>query len=229
MSPRSTKGSRSRGERGAAASTVWARRVGGPMVHGSTAGAGRRGRTAGQMRWTRPLNHGERRTASGTDRRHPASLTSLLLIRPSRSSPCSSTVVAPGLVLAGQPFDQGDDRWVEGWVTAAVRVGPLLGHQPTVPAQDRGRDTKRCPRSAVGRRWMSGLSLWGSRSRPGHVTWLTASSSDWVVAMLPTWQVVGAGRPTRRAHQVHHTDDKCGFGVAVGGQGFEFGSAPAAG
>jgi hypothetical protein len=35
-------------------------------------------------------------------------------------------LVAPGLVLAGQPLDQRDDRWVEGWATAAVRVRPLL-------------------------------------------------------------------------------------------------------
>ena len=28
---------------------------------------------------------------------------------------------------------------VEGWATGAVRVGPLLGHQAAVPAQDRGR------------------------------------------------------------------------------------------
>ena len=54
-------------------------------------------------------------------------------------------LVAPGLVLAGQPFDQRDDRWVEGWATAAVRVGPFLGHQAAVPAQDRGRGDQAVP------------------------------------------------------------------------------------
>ena len=48
-------------------------------------------------------------------------------------------LVAPGLVLAGHPLDQRDDRWVEGWATGAVRVGPLLGHQAAVPPHDRGR------------------------------------------------------------------------------------------
>ena len=33
----------------------------------------------------------------------------------------------------------GGDRVVEGWATAPVRVGPLSGHQPVVPLQDRGR------------------------------------------------------------------------------------------
>ena len=54
-------------------------------------------------------------------------------------------LVAPGLVLAGHPFDQRDDRWVEGWATGAVRVGPLLGHQATVPPQDRGRGDQAMP------------------------------------------------------------------------------------
>jgi hypothetical protein len=47
-------------------------------------------------------------------------------------------LVAPALVLTGQPFDQGSDGVVEGWATGAVRVGPLPCHQPAVPAQDRG-------------------------------------------------------------------------------------------
>ena len=32
---------------------------------------------------------------------------------------------------------QCSDRGVEGWATGAVWVGPLLGHQAAVPAQDR--------------------------------------------------------------------------------------------
>ena len=54
-------------------------------------------------------------------------------------------LVAPGLVLAGQPFDQRGDRWVEGWATASVRVGPLLGHQAPVPAKDCGRGDQAVP------------------------------------------------------------------------------------
>jgi hypothetical protein len=50
-----------------------------------------------------------------------------------------NALVAPGLVLAGHPFDQRDDRWVDRWATAAVRVGPLVGHHAAVPAQHRGR------------------------------------------------------------------------------------------
>jgi hypothetical protein len=48
-------------------------------------------------------------------------------------------LVAPARVLMGQPFDQRGDRVVDGWATATVRIGPLLGHQPAVPPQDRGR------------------------------------------------------------------------------------------
>jgi hypothetical protein len=48
-------------------------------------------------------------------------------------------LVAPGLVLAGHPLDQRGDRVVERWAPGAVRVGPLLGHQAALPAQDRGR------------------------------------------------------------------------------------------
>jgi hypothetical protein len=48
-------------------------------------------------------------------------------------------LVAPGRVLSGQLFDQRGDGVVEGWATGAVRVGPFVGHQVAVPAQDRGR------------------------------------------------------------------------------------------
>ena len=51
----------------------------------------------------------------------------------------AAALVSPGLVLAGHPCDQCGDRVVEGWATGAVRVGPLLGHQPTVPPQHGGR------------------------------------------------------------------------------------------
>jgi hypothetical protein len=47
--------------------------------------------------------------------------------------------VAPVSVLAGQVLDQRGDRLVERWAAGAVRVGPLLGHQAVVPAQERGR------------------------------------------------------------------------------------------
>ena len=54
-------------------------------------------------------------------------------------------LVAPGLVLAGHPFDQRDDHWVDGWAPGAARVGPLLGDQAAVPAQDRGRGDHAMP------------------------------------------------------------------------------------
>jgi hypothetical protein len=46
-------------------------------------------------------------------------------------------LVAPGLVLAGHPFDQRGDLRVDGWATGTVWVGPF--HQAAVPAQDCGR------------------------------------------------------------------------------------------
>jgi hypothetical protein len=49
------------------------------------------------------------------------------------------SLVAPGLVLSGHPFDQGGDRVVDGRAFGPVRVGPLLGDQAAVPPQDRGR------------------------------------------------------------------------------------------
>jgi hypothetical protein len=54
-------------------------------------------------------------------------------------------LVAPGLVLFGHPFDQSGDRLVDRWATGAVRVGPPLGDQPTVPPQDRGRGHQAMP------------------------------------------------------------------------------------
>ena len=54
-------------------------------------------------------------------------------------------LVGPGLVLAGHPFDQRDDHWVDGWAPGAARVGPLLGDQAAMPAQDRGRGDHAMP------------------------------------------------------------------------------------
>jgi hypothetical protein len=54
-------------------------------------------------------------------------------------------LVAPGFVLAGHPFDQRDDHWVDGWAPGAARVGPLLGDQAAMPAQDRGRGDHAMP------------------------------------------------------------------------------------
>jgi hypothetical protein len=48
-------------------------------------------------------------------------------------------LVVPGRVLAGQLFDQGGDRVVDGWATGAVRVGPFLGDNAAVSPQDGGR------------------------------------------------------------------------------------------
>jgi hypothetical protein len=54
-------------------------------------------------------------------------------------------LVTPGLIVAGHPLDQRGDRLVDKWATGAVRVGPLLGHQVAVPAQDRGRGNEAVP------------------------------------------------------------------------------------
>jgi hypothetical protein len=48
-------------------------------------------------------------------------------------------LVSPGRILPGEPFDQGGDGVVDGRAAACVRVGPFLGHQAAVPAQDGGR------------------------------------------------------------------------------------------
>jgi hypothetical protein len=48
-------------------------------------------------------------------------------------------LVAPGLVLSGQLLDHRRDHPVERRATGAVRIGPLLGHKPAVPPQDRDR------------------------------------------------------------------------------------------
>ena len=54
-------------------------------------------------------------------------------------------LVTPFLVLAGELLDQDGDGLVEGWATAAVRVGPLLGNQPTVPPEDGGWSDQAMP------------------------------------------------------------------------------------
>ena len=54
-------------------------------------------------------------------------------------------LVAPGLVLTGHPLDQRGDRRIERWMAGAVRVGPLPGHQPTVPPQNGGRGDQAMP------------------------------------------------------------------------------------
>jgi hypothetical protein len=78
-------------------------------------------------------------------------------------------LVAPGLVLAGHPFDQCGDRLVDGWATAAVRVGPLPGHQAAVPSQDRGRGDQAMPAQRRGQTLDEG----GEQGSVGPVhTWL---------------------------------------------------------
>jgi hypothetical protein len=57
-----------------------------------------------------------------------------------RRSPWPGTGgAAPGRILPGKPLDQGGDGRVDWRTTACVRVGPFLGHQATMPAQDGGR------------------------------------------------------------------------------------------
>jgi hypothetical protein len=45
--------------------------------------------------------------------------------------------VSPAGVLACQSFDQRDDAVVDRRASCSVGIGPLLGHQAAVPAQDR--------------------------------------------------------------------------------------------
>jgi hypothetical protein len=43
------------------------------------------------------------------------------------------TLVAPAWFSLASRSIRGSDRVADGWATATVRVGPLLGHQATVP------------------------------------------------------------------------------------------------
>jgi hypothetical protein len=56
-----------------------------------------------------------------------------------------SSVLTVSTKRSAKQFARGGDRVVEGWATATVRVGPLLGHQPSMPAQDRGRGDQAVP------------------------------------------------------------------------------------
>jgi hypothetical protein len=50
-----------------------------------------------------------------------------------------NSLVSPALILPGHALDQHAHTVTDGWTTDAVRVSPLLGHQATMPAQDRAR------------------------------------------------------------------------------------------
>ena len=89
-------------------------------------------------------------------------------------------LVAPGRVLAGQPFDQRGDRVVDGWATGTVRVGPLLGHQAAVPPQDRGRGDQAMTAQHRGRRRISAANTARSaQSRRGLGLVLRSTATSW--------------------------------------------------
>jgi hypothetical protein len=46
---------------------------------------------------------------------------------------------APGPVLTGEPDDQLGECVTERWASRWPRLGPLLGHHPAMPAQQRAR------------------------------------------------------------------------------------------
>ena len=48
-------------------------------------------------------------------------------------------LVAPAGVVPGHLLDQSGNSRVDRWSAGPVRVGPVPGHQATMPAQDRGR------------------------------------------------------------------------------------------
>jgi len=47
--------------------------------------------------------------------------------------------VSPGGILRGQALDQHGHSVFDGWTPETVGIGPFLGDQVTVPAQDRAR------------------------------------------------------------------------------------------
>jgi hypothetical protein len=48
-------------------------------------------------------------------------------------------LISPGRIILGHSLDQLSDRVVDRGTTSSTRVGPLLGHEAAVPAQDRRR------------------------------------------------------------------------------------------
>jgi hypothetical protein len=49
------------------------------------------------------------------------------------------SLVSPAGVLLGHALDQHTHSIVKGWTPETVGIGPLLGDQATMPAQDRAR------------------------------------------------------------------------------------------
>jgi hypothetical protein len=50
-----------------------------------------------------------------------------------------NSLISPAGILPGQALDQHNNSIIDGRTTDAVGVGPLVGHQTTMPAQDRAR------------------------------------------------------------------------------------------
>ncbi|MGC5023023.1 hypothetical protein [Micromonospora sp. DT47] len=49
------------------------------------------------------------------------------------------SLVAPAGIVPGRPLDQTGDGWVDWRATGPVRVGPVVGHEPSMPGQDGGQ------------------------------------------------------------------------------------------
>jgi hypothetical protein len=59
-------------------------------------------------------------------------------------------LISPGRILSGQPFDQAAMVGVDARAAVGVRVGPFLGDQSAVPAQDGGRSDQAVTAQARG-------------------------------------------------------------------------------
>jgi hypothetical protein len=55
------------------------------------------------------------------------------------------SLVSPAVILSGQALDQRGHRVINGRTPNAMGIGPLLGDQATMPAQDRARRNQAMP------------------------------------------------------------------------------------
>jgi hypothetical protein len=85
----------------------------------------------GRCRWyPQPLQN-------AADRRRPHAVAELAQF-------ALNSLVSPAEVLPGQALDQHHHSVIDAWTTNASGIGPLFGHQATMPAQDRAqRDQSR--------------------------------------------------------------------------------------
>lgn len=55
------------------------------------------------------------------------------------------SLVSPALILPGHTLDQRDYRVIDGWTPETAGIGPFLGDQAMMPAQDRARRDQAMP------------------------------------------------------------------------------------